>query len=259
MRRASFRGPKANARATEEQVYGVLYFHFEIRGRSSVVQIVLSESRCGNRVQPLEELPQVSGRRQVLRRTRHMLRTVTENAETSGSDRPALMNMANSILQTHSSLFQPQIKAETVLGALRNDFLKETLVSPEMYKQGARQWGDPSRLQQFFRKLLRGELVKVVAVGGSVTAGMGARYGNESYIQRIHTWLQNLGTEDRPVQIEFTNSAVSATTSSYTSQCVGDFVPEDADLVLVEFSVNDWETVDPATFTWMDNSLRQAL
>ncbi len=46
-----------------------------------------------------------------------------------------------------------------VLGALRNDFLKETLVSPEMYKQGARQWGDPSRLQQFFRKLLRGGLV----------------------------------------------------------------------------------------------------
>jgi hypothetical protein len=61
------------------------------------------------------------------------------------------------------------------------------------------------------------------------------------------------------VAAQFTNSAVSATTWYYTSQCVSDFVPEDADLVLVEFSVNDWETVDPATFTWMDNSLRQAL
>lgn len=57
---------------------------------------------------------------------------------------------------------------------------------------------------------------------------------------------------------QFRNSAVSATTSSYTSQCVNDFVPEDADLILVEFSVNDWEVVDPVTFTWMDNSLRQA-
>ena len=57
--------------------------------------------------------------------------------------------------------------------------------------------------------------------------------------------------------VQFTNSAVSATTSSYTSQCVNDFVPADADLILVEFSVNDWETGDPATFTWMDNSLRQ--
>ena len=58
---------------------------------------------------------------------------------------------------------------------------------------------------------------------------------------------------------QFRNSAVSATTSSYTSQCVADFVPPDADLVLVEFSVNDWEVMDPASFTWMDNSLRWGL
>ena len=36
-----------------------------------------------------------------------------------------------------------------------------------------------------------------------------------------------------------------------------DFVPVDADLVLVEF-VNDWEVVDAQNFAWMDNSLRQA-
>ncbi len=56
--------------------------------------------------------------------------------------------------------------------------------------------------------------------------------------------------------LQFKNAAVSATTSSFTSQCVHDFVPRDADLVLVEFSVNDWEVVDPTTFSWMDNSLR---
>ena len=38
-----------------------------------------------------------------------------------------------------------------------------------------------------------------------------------------------------------------------------DFVPADADLVLVEFSVNDWEVVDAQNFAWMDNSLRQAI
>ena len=57
--------------------------------------------------------------------------------------------------------------------------------------------------------------------------------------------------------VQFVNSAVSATTSSYTSQCMHDFVPVEADLVLVEFSVNDWEVVDASTFSWMDNSLRQ--
>ena len=51
---------------------------------------------------------------------------------------------------------------------------------------------------------------------------------------------------------------VSATTSSYTSQCMHDFVPADADMVLVEFSVNDWEVVDAQNFAWMDNSLRHA-
>ena len=56
--------------------------------------------------------------------------------------------------------------------------------------------------------------------------------------------------------VQFVNSAVSATTSSYTSQCMQDFVPAAADLVLVEFSVNDWEVVDASTFSWMDNSLR---
>ncbi len=60
------------------------------------------------------------------------------------------------------------------------------------------------------------------------------------------------------MRAQFRNSAVSATTSSYTSQCVADFVPPDADLALVEFSVNDWEVVDAAAFTWMDNSLRCA-
>ena len=50
---------------------------------------------------------------------------------------------------------------------------------------------------------------------------------------------------------------MSATTSSYTSQCVHDFVPADADLVLVEFSVNDWEVGDAAS-TWMNNNQRCA-
>lgn len=57
---------------------------------------------------------------------------------------------------------------------------------------------------------------------------------------------------------QLTNSAVSATTSSYTSQCVHDFVPPDADLVVVEFSVNDWEVADAAA-AWMNNSQRCAL
>ncbi|BDA48468.1 hypothetical protein COCOBI_12-1470 [Coccomyxa sp. Obi] len=217
------------------------------------------------RVQPIQELPQVlpSGgcmlhglllhcpvaqQQHLRRRSWHMLGESAWDRQAQ----PVSQDMAGSFLQKPGSLFRPQ-----VLRALKQGFGTDILVSPDMYKQAAHNWGDPTRLHRFFRKLLRGELVKVVAVGGSVTTGMGARLWNESYVQRIHSWLQSLGTQDHPVHIEFTNSAVSATTSSYTSQCVNDFVPADADLILVEFSVNDWETVDPATFTWMDNSLRR--
>ena len=65
-------------------------------------------------------------------------------------------------------------------------------------------------------------------------------------------------TDECSGAVQFVNSAVSATTSSYTSQCMHDFVPADADMVLVEFSVNDWEVVDAQNFAWMDNSLRHA-
>jgi hypothetical protein len=61
------------------------------------------------------------------------------------------------------------------------------------------------------------------------------------------------------LHVQFVNSAVSATTSSYTSQCVGDFVPQDADLVFVEFAVNDWEALNPNTTQWMDNGIRYTI
>ncbi|CAL5223929.1 g6531 [Coccomyxa viridis] len=142
---------------------------------------------------------------------------------------------------------------ETVERGLRQDISS----SPDMLKQATRHWGQPAGLQGVFRKLMQGELVRVVAIGGSVTTGMGARNLTEAYPYRIVQWLRSLGTDERPAKVEFVNSAVSATTSSYTSQCMHDFVPADADLVLVEFSVNDWEVVDAQNFAWMDNSLRR--
>ncbi|KAK9836351.1 hypothetical protein WJX81_007868 [Elliptochloris bilobata] len=139
---------------------------------------------------------------------------------------------------------------------LRRAFARETTSSAEMYAAAARNWGEPGRLRRVFAKLLRGELVRVVAVGGSVTTGMGAARPEDAYLNLVTAWLRSLGDETHPVRIEVTNSAVSATTSSYTGQCAHDFVPSDADLVLVEFSVNDWEVADPSS-AWMNNSQRR--
>ncbi len=56
--------------------------------------------------------------------------------------------------------------------------------------------------------------------------------------------------------LQFINSAVAATTSSYASQCVDDFVPRDTDIVFLEYALNDWEVVDAAKVSWMDNYQR---
>lgn len=56
--------------------------------------------------------------------------------------------------------------------------------------------------------------------------------------------------------LQFINSAVAATTSSYASQCVDDFVPKDTDIVFVEYALNDWEVVEDLKVNWMDNFQR---
>lgn len=47
-----------------------------------------------------------------------------------------------------------------------------------------------------------GEKVRVVAIGGSVTTGMGARNLTEAYPYRIVQWLRSLGSEEAPVDVE---------------------------------------------------------
>lgn len=51
---------------------------------------------------------------------------------------------------------------------------------------------------------------------------------------------------------------MAATTSSYASQCVDDFVPKDTDIVFLEYALNDWEVVDSTKVKWMDNYQRYA-
>ena len=47
-----------------------------------------------------------------------------------------------------------------------------------------------------------GEKVRVVAIGGSVTTGMGVRNLTEAYPYRIVEWLRSLGSKERPADVE---------------------------------------------------------
>ncbi len=47
-----------------------------------------------------------------------------------------------------------------------------------------------------------GELVRVVAVGGSVTTGMGAPRPQDAYLALVVAWLRSLGDAAHPVRVE---------------------------------------------------------
>ena len=47
-----------------------------------------------------------------------------------------------------------------------------------------------------------GEKVTLVAIGGSVTTGMGARNLSDAYPYRIAQWLRTLGSDEHPAQVE---------------------------------------------------------
>ncbi|KAL4856603.1 hypothetical protein ACK3TF_003052 [Chlorella vulgaris] len=97
--------------------------------------------------------------------------------------------------------------------------------------------GDTSRSRRFLAKLLRGEAVTVVAIGGSITWGQGSTKGsNLDWSSRLFAWLR---ASFPAANHTLLNRAVPATPSSYMSLCVSWHVPPDADLVIAEYNIND--------------------
>lgn len=78
----------------------------------------------------------------------------------------------------------------------------------------------------------------VVALGGSVTAGSGVWRQENSWASRVFHWIQATFPNKDHVLM---NKAVPAVTSAYISPCVLNMVPENTDLVLMEFTFNDAE------------------
>eukprot|EP00884_Botryococcus_braunii_P008548 jgi/Botrbrau1/17695/Bobra.0166s0119.1 len=148
-----------------------------------------------------------------------------------------------------------RLDREKIKQALRIAFENDTTMSPAAYMRGVVQ-GEPGRLGRALRKLVTGQPVKVVLLGGSVAVGMGVVDRNNSFASLLAKWFQSFKTITGD-NVQFINSAVAATTSSYASQCVDDFVPSDTDIVFLEYALNDWEVVDSAKVSWMDNYQRR--
>ncbi|GAB4814840.1 hypothetical protein N2152v2_001886 [Parachlorella kessleri] len=85
--------------------------------------------------------------------------------------------------------------------------------------------------------MLAGEPVTVVALGGSVT--WGAIQGN-GYASQFFSWITaTFPTRPGKGPHRLLNRGVGGATSSLFATCTRHFVPGDADLVIVEFALND--------------------
>uniref|UniRef100_A0A383VYB4 SGNH hydrolase-type esterase domain-containing protein n=1 Tax=Tetradesmus obliquus TaxID=3088 RepID=A0A383VYB4_TETOB len=80
-----------------------------------------------------------------------------------------------------------------------------------------------------------GEKVKVVAFGGSVTAGYGLNDRRQNWAQQLTNWLAAAFPE---AQLRLSNLARDGTTIAMAESCWYQYTPQDADLILIDFNLN---------------------
>ncbi|KAL4432396.1 hypothetical protein ABPG77_001695 [Micractinium sp. CCAP 211/92] len=121
-------------------------------------------------------------------------------------------------------------------------------LDPRGLQRGLLHHGDPARLRRAVAKLLAGEPTVVAAVGGSISVGRGSATQGKgidtdwpSYLDQFAAWLGAAFPKSRP---QLVNKAQSGSTSNIFDACAEIMVPQDADIVVVEFAMNDGTQVD---------------
>jgi hypothetical protein len=99
-------------------------------------------------------------------------------------------------------------------------------------------YGSNERLRYKLSQLRQGQNLTIAAIGGSITAGVWAEGYPLIWVSRM---VDHLRQARKPGygQIKLANGAVPGTISQYMSTCVRVHVPDDADVVLVEYAVNE--------------------
>jgi hypothetical protein len=103
-------------------------------------------------------------------------------------------------------------------------------------ERGIVSYGDPARTRRLAQKLAAGGPLAYAALGGSITSGQGAAAPGDAYPHRFARWLA-AAFPAANVSLNL-RGAIPATPSSFAALCLDELV-RDADLVTVEFNVND--------------------
>ena len=96
------------------------------------------------------------------------------------------------------------------------------------------------RIQNVLAKIRRGESVTIATLGGSITTGYCSNpIGEKSWAAQTKNWFENIANKSG-AKINFLNEGVSGTDSAFAVARVQDHIIKNkADLVVLEFSVND--------------------
>jgi hypothetical protein len=100
-------------------------------------------------------------------------------------------------------------------------------------------YGSNERLRYKLAQMRQGHNLTIAAVGGSITAGVWAEGVPLIWVSRM---VEHLRKARKPGygQIHLANGAVPGTISQYMATCVRVHVPDDADVILVEYAMNEW-------------------
>ena len=109
---------------------------------------------------------------------------------------------------------------------------------PDALRRGTTQ-RDLSRLQRAVWRAVGGEPLRISVAGGSVSSGMGAPRGGRNFVNRLFEFVNATFTPSGGRSHALQNGAVQAANSAMYEACTPELLSLDADIYVVEFSVND--------------------
>ena len=125
-------------------------------------------------------------------------------------------------------------------------------ITPSLLKAGIVNLGSSKPMQNAVRKAVRGENVKLLVVGGSISAGGGLwkDRGNIDgvYHRALAYWWKKTVTPVTNSEMEVNNVAIGGTDSEYFSYCINNFLDSDPDIVFWELSANDYNRFNERNF-----------
>ena len=121
--------------------------------------------------------------------------------------------------------------------------LKQLSVTQSSIDNAIHDYGqDSSRLWGIFRKVLEGNCIKMIVIGGSNSAGGGISDHRQLFHQLFLQWWNRVVLPCTGSKLIMNNLSLGGTGSDFFSLCLQNYLSQmkDPDLVLIELSVNDY-------------------